>query len=162
MVLFTACQNQKIRYTQTSSEIDKTKALIKAYDIKNYEALTLNYADTAKLFINSVENSITPNQLVTLHQSDDDNFSEREFLTENQEYEMVVTDDGKTWVNFWGNWQGTLKGDNTELKIPVHVTFQFVNGKIVKEYGYWDNTPIVLALQKLKAKNLEQSTKSIK
>ncbi len=27
---------------------------------------------------------------------------------ENREYEMVVTDKGQTWVNFWGLWEGTL------------------------------------------------------
>jgi hypothetical protein len=151
IVFLSACQNQKTRYTQASPEIDKTKKLIQAYDAKNYESLASYYADTAKLFINSVDKSLTPKQLIKLHQTEDINFPERGFLKENQVYEMVLTDKGKIWVNFWGNWKGILKENNKVIKIPVHVTFQFINGKIVEEYGYWDNGPIILAMQEVEA-----------
>ena len=71
-------------------------------------------------------------------------------MPEESEYEMVVTDKGETWVNFWGLWQGRLKANNQLYEIPVHLTAQFIDGKIVKEFGYWDNSPIILAFQQLK------------
>ena len=26
--------------------------------------------------------------------------------------------------------------------MPVHLAVQYINGKVVEEYGYWDNTPL--------------------
>jgi hypothetical protein len=60
---------------------------------------------------------------------------------------MVVTDKGKTYVNFWGLWKGTLAANNKTYTIPTHLTAQFVDGKIVKEFGYWDLSKIMLDMQ---------------
>ncbi|HSQ46585.1 MAG TPA: hypothetical protein VLM44_06650, partial [Lutibacter sp.] len=78
-------------------------------------------------------------------------FSSRGFVEKGQEYEMATTDEGNTWVNFWGVWKGTLAANNKVIEIPVHLTAQFIDGKIVREYGYWDNAPIVLAIQEIEA-----------
>ena len=64
---------------------------------------------------------------------------------------MVLTDDGETWVNCWLEWNGTLAANNKEIDIPIHLTYQFVDGKIVREYGYWDASEIVMELQKIEA-----------
>lgn len=149
LVFITACE-QPQRYTQNSPEIEITKAIIKDYDAKNYTSLVSHFADTAQVFFNST-NSILASTLGTYHEMDDANFSSRGFLTENQEYEMVKTNDGKTWVNFWGTWQGTLAANNKVITLPIHITVQFENGIAVREYGYWDNAPIVLAVQEAEA-----------
>ncbi len=39
--------------------------------------------------------------------------------------------------------------NNKLIKIPSHITIQFVDGKIVKEYGYWNNTKMILELMEL-------------
>ena len=80
-------------------------------------------------------------------------YSQRNFLNKDQEYEMVITDDGETWVNCWLDWQGTLDGNGQEVNIPIHLTYQFKDGKIVKEIGMWDPTAIVLSLQEMEVKN---------
>lgn len=144
-----ACKNEQ-RYTQQSPEIETIKALIKDYNNKDYEAFVTHYADTAKLQFNTVKFE-SPQEAADYHKNDDNAFSSRGILDENQDYEMVITDDNKTWVNFWGRWKGVLAANNKELIIPVHVTAQFVDGKIVEEYGYWDNSPIVLGLQEIEA-----------
>lgn len=149
LVLFIACQNQQ-RYTQTSPEIETTKTIIKDYNAKNYEALVSHFADTANVFLNSTT-SFKASQLPEFHNKDDANFSSRRFIEEGQEYEMIVTDKSKTWVNFWGYWQGTLVANNIQIIIPIHLTLQFIDGKAVTEYGYWDNAPILLALQEIEA-----------
>ena len=53
------------------------------------------------------------------------------------------------------NWKGTIAVTGKEIAIPVHLTYQFVEGKIVKEYGYWDPTEVVLELQKIEAQAKE-------
>jgi len=44
-----------------------------------------------------------------------------------------------------------LKANAKELDIPVHLAWQGANGKIVEEHGYWDNQPLVTALQELES-----------
>lgn len=149
-LVLTACKNTQQRYTQSSNEIDVLKAVINSYDDKDWDALVSQYADTAKVYFNST----TPIEIAKVpafHQQDDANLARRSFEKDGLEYEMVIDDKGNTWVNFWGTWKGTLAANGKEIEIPVHLTAQFVDGKIVREYGYWDNAPILLALQEIEA-----------
>ena len=63
--------------------------------------------------------------------------------------EQIIDDKGRTWVNFWGVWKGTLKENSTEVIIPVHLTIQFKNGKVVEEYGFWDTYTLNEELKKI-------------
>lgn len=145
IVLFCSCQNQ-VRYTQNSPEIETVKSIIKDYDSKNYKSLTSHFADTASVAINN-NKSFNASKLPEYHSQTDGLYSSRGFLTDNLDFEMVVTDEGKTWVNFWGTWKGTLASSGKEFKIPLHLTYQFIDGKVVKQYGYWDESEITLAIQ---------------
>lgn len=136
--LFTACQ-QESRYTQESSEIETYKKVIKAYEDQNWDNFVVHYADTARIANNATEDQAqTLAELVETNQEDATLFSSWRFVDEKSDYEMVVTDDGETWVNFWGLWKGEMKSDGKTYEIPAHITAQFADGKIVKEYGYWD------------------------
>lgn len=150
IVLFTSCSTKSERYTQQSAEIETYKVGIKDYSSQNWKSLTSHYADTTNVFFNTSV-PMRANKIPEFHQNNETVFSSRGFVEKGQEYEMVVTDDGKTWVNFWGTWKGTLAANNKEIEIPVHLTAQFIDGKIVREYGYWDNAPIVLAIQEIEA-----------
>lgn len=152
LVLFTAC-NQKQRYTQNSAEIDTFKSVIKNYNNQDWIGMTSHYADTAKTFNNSSDVGLSIADMIDYHKQSLSNLSNRGFLDKDQEYEMVVTDKGDTWVNFWGDWEGTLKANGKKIKIPIHLTSQFKEGEIVRASGNWDNAPIVLALQKIEAMN---------
>lgn len=146
IVLFSACSKQ--RYSQDTPEIEIVKSLIENYNTKSYD-LSM-YADTSKTYFNT-NTPILSSEVLKYHEQNDINYKERGFLKENQEYEMVVTDDGETWVNSWLDWKGTLAANNKEVTIPIHLTYQFIDGKIVREHGYWDPTEIVLALQEVEA-----------
>jgi len=144
-----ACQTPSNRYTQDSPEIETIKANINDYDYHKWESLLSHYSDTAKIYYNSRDNVLTPKDLKAYFTRNDKSFSTRAFEDENREYEMIVDDDGKTWVNFWGLWEGNLEANNKNILIPVHITYQFVKGKIVKEYGYWNTSELILELQKI-------------
>ena len=149
-ILFLGCQPKgAARYTQSSPEIDTVKKLIANYNSMTYD--TSMYADTSKTFYNTKDKSMSPAETIAFHQETDKNYKSRSFPEKGQEYEMVLTDDGKTWVNCWLDWQGTLAANNQEYNIPVHLTYQFIDGKIVREHGYWDPTPLVMALQEAEA-----------
>jgi hypothetical protein len=149
VVLFSAC-NQPVRYTQQSPEIDAYKKVIKAYQNLDWDEFAIHYADTAKIFNNATkDNGLTLKELIASNQQDASLFSTWNYVDSESDYEMVVTDKGETWVNFWGLWQGKLKANGQTYNIPCHMTMQFVDGKIVKEYGYWDISKLVSDLQQL-------------
>lgn len=158
ILLFSSCQNND-RYTQQSTEIDTVKELIKNYNNKTYD-ITL-YADTSKTFYNSKGDGLSPKDVIAYHETNDANYSQRSFMDKDQEYEMVKTDDGEVWVNCWLDWKGTLKVNDKEVVIPIHLTYRFLNGKIVREVGMWDPTEIVLALQGASSEHTDKINKVV-
>lgn len=152
-VLFTACQNQPERFTTTSANIDEVKALISDYESGNWDAWTTHYADTAKIYHNTWKTGSTPVETQESLKSILANTSSYGFDKgeNNMVFEQVIDDDGKTWVNFWSNWRGTLSANGQEIEIPVHLSVNMVDGKIVNEYGFYDVSQIQAALQAIEA-----------
>jgi steroid delta-isomerase-like uncharacterized protein len=66
---------------------------------------------------------------------------------------MVLDNQDKTWVNYWANWHGTLKANGKEIDVPVHITAQYVDGKIAEIYDYFDTSPISTALNEIEDYN---------
>lgn len=154
VILFTACQNnQTTSYTRTSAEIDVTKALLKDYQDGNWEAWATHYADTAKIYHNTVKNGTTPAETVEDLKAVLANVSSYEFEQDEDQpwYEMVVNDNGNTWVYFWGTWKGTLAANGKELEIPVHLSLRFVDGKIAREEGVYNLAEFTAALAEIEA-----------
>lgn len=124
------CKNE-VRYTQNSPEIETYKKAIKDYEMANWASFATHYADTAKIVYNTNEkNAMTLAQAISQNNEDIATLSSYNYIAEESEYEMVVTDQGETWVNFWGLWQGRLKANDQLYEIPVHLTAQFIDGKI--------------------------------
>ncbi|WP_179022297.1 nuclear transport factor 2 family protein [Winogradskyella forsetii] len=146
IVLFTACQTKDKRYTQQSPEIETVKKAIKSYNDKTYDKSI--YADSAKTFFNSnsKDNYMSSDETIAYHKANDENYSSRGFTSNDPEYEMVVTDDGDTWVNCWLEWKATMAANGKEITIPIHLTYKFVDGKITRQVGYWDSSEVVLEL----------------
>lgn len=146
IVLSLSSCNQKQRYTQKSAEIDTYKKVMEDYKTQNWEDYPLHYADTAKIANNVVkEKAQTVSQAIEKSKEDARLF---DYKVEDIDYEMVVTDNGETWVNYWGVWKGTLKSTGKEYVIPFHSTAQFIDGKIVREDGYWNNSEIITDMLK--------------
>ncbi|MFN3754844.1 nuclear transport factor 2 family protein [Flavobacterium sp.] len=135
-----ACNNEK-RYTQQSPEIDSYKKLMEAYKTQKWDEFSSHYADTAKIANNVIkEKGVLLAEVIKTNKEDAALFN---YAVEKEEYEMVVTDKKETWVNFWGLWKGTLKSSGKVYQIPFHTTARFIDGKIVEEYGYWNNSEII-------------------
>lgn len=149
-VVFTACQNQPQRYFENSTEIETLKSGIAAYEQQDWVSWKANFADTAKIHHNSVK-GLSPDETIKNFQDMLINFSTYGFQDEGSFYEMVVDKDNETWVNYWGVWKGNLMETNEELVVPVHLTAQFINGKIVEEHAYYDSAPIMAALEAIEA-----------
>ena len=153
-----AC-NQEKRYTQQSPEIDSYKKVIAAYEKQNWDEMATQYSDSAKIMNNTTkENAQTVAQLIEQNKQDAALFTSWRFIPKTTEYEMVLTDDKETWVNFWGHWEGTLKANKKTYVIPCAITVQFVDGKIVREDGYWDVSKLVADMQKLQSAAPEANT----
>ena len=46
---------------------------------------------------------------------------------------------GEQWLMFWGVFRGEIAENQNVVRVPIHITARFENGKIVEESGYWDN-----------------------
>ena len=157
VILFTACENKQQRYFDESPEIEILKAGIDAYEAQDWVTWKANFADTAKVYHNT-KIGIAPNEQLESMRAMLSNFSSYGFSDEGEFSEMVLDKDNETWVNYWGNWTGKLSANNKELQIPVHLTAQFINGKIVQEYAYYDTAPIILAMQEIAANKVAEET----
>ncbi len=132
------------RYTQQSEEINTYKKVVADYENMDWESFASHYADSAKIYNNvTKDKGIGLSEFMAQNKEDASLFSSWSYVPDESEYEMVVTDKGETWVNFWGLWKGELKATGKTYDIPSHITAQFVDGKIVKEYGYWDISELV-------------------
>lgn len=159
VVLLASCNKQEKRYTQNSPEIDTYKKVMDDYKRLNWDDYLKHYADTAKIANNAIkEKALTVSQAIEKSKEDAAMFS---WVVEKEEYEMVMTDEEETWVNFWGIWKGTMKSNNKEYVIPFHSTARFVDGKIVEEYGYWDNSEIVSDLLQMEQESATATSDSI-
>lgn len=149
IVLFTACQkNEPQRYFSSSTEIDVVKSLLTDYQDSNWDGWVAHYADTAKIYQNVLK-SKSPKETMESLKDILANVSSYKFDDKDLWYEMIIDKDGETWVNFWGNWRGTVAANGQELVIPVHLTLQFVEGKIVEEHGYYNLSEITTVLNKI-------------
>ena len=150
--LITACQQEKQRYFSESSEINAFKASISEYGNGDWKTWHTHFADTAKLYINTLK-SISASDLEIAQREMLSNFSSYGFQDKGTFAEMVVDNDDETWVNYWANWHGILKENGKEIDVPVHITAQYVNGKVVEMYDYFDATPINVAIAEINAYN---------
>lgn len=160
VILFTACQQEQ-RYFSESSEIESLKAGINAYESGDWETWKAQFADTAKIYHNS-NKGITPEESMNQHKAMTENFSSFGFEDKGSFIEMVIDKDDETWVNYWAVWSGKLKANGKEIRIPVHLTIQYIDGKVVEEYGYYNTEPISNAFAEIeKANNMPLEDKVI-
>lgn len=139
-------KEENVRYSQDSEEINTLKAVISDYEKGSWESYKSHFADTARVYQNSNDGR-SIDEIVTRHQNNTASLSNYNLIDDSEEFEMVVTDDDETWVNYWGNWEATLKGNNKKVLIPIHLTARFIDGKIVEEHGYWDNSIMMMAME---------------
>ena len=141
-------EEEKIRYTQDSEQINTFKNVLQNYENGEWEEYQSHFADSVELFYNS-RKGIDVSTAIAMHKQNNSALSSYDFVDSENEFEMVVTDAGETWVNFWGEWEGTIAENDSMIVIPVHITARFEDGKIVKEYLYFDNSGMNDALRML-------------
>ena len=152
-----SCQEKQVtkQYFESSPEIDLMEKGIEAYLNQDWETYRSNYSDTAIIWSNrwpgDDDPGITIDEDLENMKASISSFYSYSF--EETIFEMSITDKGAKWVYFWGKWTGKLTEDGDELVIPVHLACEFVDSKIVYEYGFWDNLPIYLAQQALLAED---------
>jgi hypothetical protein len=150
LILFISCQQKQTeRFRTASKEIDLIKKGLTNYENAEWDAWAEQYADSAKIFQNSWSEFETPDQVRDRYKRLIVQLSDYTFDKDDLFMEQVIDDNGRTWVNFWCLWRGTLRVNQKVIEIPVHITFQFVNGKIKREYGYWDTAQLYEELNKL-------------
>ncbi|SFD40690.1 nuclear transport factor 2 family protein [Algibacter pectinivorans] len=157
LYLFVACQDkQQTRYFESSPEIETFKANIKAYESQDWETWKANYADTAKIYHNANKQA-SPEETMNGMIQTLSNFSEYKLLDDATEIEMIIDKEGNTWVNYWNGWAAKAKVTGKTITVPIHITAQFIDGKIVNEYAYYDTSSMRATIAEVK-EALESST----
>lgn len=160
-ILFIACEQKAERYSTSGPEVDLVKALLTDYEKGDWDSWTEKYADTAKVYYNQWDDSVTVAQSMEGHKSTIALLSSYGF-GEDVIYEKIISDGGNTWINFWGRWEGTLQENNKVVVLPVHLSVRVLNGKIVQENGFWDNSIMQTALEEIEEmKNTPELEKTI-
>ncbi len=142
MVIISCQNNQTERFKTASAEIDLLKKGLSDYENANWSEWSKQYADSAKIFQNTWHEGVSPEEVKIRHEELISNLSSYSFDKDDITMEQIIDDKGRTWVNFWGIWKGTLKANSKEIFIPVHLTIQFEKGKVVKEFGFWDTAQL--------------------
>ncbi len=143
LILLISCQNkQSERFKTASAEIDMLEKALSDYENANWVEWSKQYADSAKIFQNTWLEGASPEEVKIRHEELISNLSSYSFDKKDITMEQIIDDRGRTWVNFWGIWKGILKANSKEIIIPVHLTIQFKNGKVIEEYGFWDTAKL--------------------
>ena len=148
VLLLAACQppaEQTVRYTTDSPEITQGKAIMDAYLSGDWETMRAGFADTAKIYHNSTS-SMNPDENIQNLQEGVSAVSSYE-LGDDVYWEMIVEDDGDTWVYFWGEWKAVHAGTGNSMSVPFHLASQYKDGLVVEEHGFWDTAPIIMEAQ---------------
>ncbi len=159
LLFLVSCKQQEARFASSGPEIDMFKAHIEDYENGNWDTWLARYADTARIHHNSWEdNFITAAELMDGFKQGIATTSAYSFDDEPIYFEKVITDDGKTWVNFWGNWRGTLKATGKEMNIPVHISANIQDGKIQQEFAMYDMSAWNSELAKASAMTADETS----
>ena len=150
-LLFACQEKQPVRFTTSSAEISAYKKGVEAYEKADWTTWTSMFSDTVKVYHNTWDDPSTLAETQKRHEDMIALLSSYGFDKEQMVVEQNLDDDGETWVNFWSVWKGTLKANGKQITIPVHLTAQFVDGKIVQEYVFWDMSGFMAEMQALEA-----------
>lgn len=157
VALFTliACNNET-RYTTSSPEIDLAKKSIQAYEAGDWNTWINKFSDDAKIYHNNWDKFKTSDEAVEGHKQMLKNFSSYSYIDDPIFFEMVIDDKGEKWVNYWAVWEGTSV-NGTELKIPIHMSSNYKDGKVVAEYGFWDTHSLMIVMDEIAENEAEAS-----
>ncbi len=156
-----ACQEKSERYSTSGPEVDLVKGLLADYEKGDWDSWMEKYADTAKVSYNQWDNYATVAESMEGHKQNIALLSSYKFA-EDVIYEKIISDSGNTWINFWGKWEGTLKENNKVVVLPVHLSVRVLDGKVVQENGFWDNSIMQTALEEIEEmKNTPELEKTI-
>ncbi len=141
------------RYTTDAPEITAAKAGMDAYLAGDWDALRATFSDDAEVFHNSNQ-AVGPDESIATLKEGLQAVSSYS-LSDEQYWEKVIDDDGENWVYFWGTWNGLHAATEKNLEVPFHMAWHYEEGKVVEEYGLWDNSQMLLAEQEAAAASEE-------
>ena len=149
LILFVGCKQPEQNYFSESPEIETSKQLLSHLANYDDEAIAKIYSDSAKIYDNSLK-AVSPSEIIAQMK---ENKESMDFLRvkDSADYEMVITKEGEKWVNCWYVMEGKYKGSDKVITVPCHSSFEFKDGKIVKDYSYYNMSDIVAEYEKVQA-----------
>jgi len=147
-VLLLGCEKQQ-QYFPESAEIDLVKEALEVYLARDWDKYRSFYSETAGIYHNQTwlneAPGMSPDEMIESTKEFYSGISETRI--DGQIWEMVITGNGYHWVHFWGIWVGKLEGSDKPIEVPVHASFNIIEGKIATEVSFFDNLKIYLEQQ---------------
>ena len=109
------------------------------YHAGDWDAWKSKYSDTAKIFYNSADTSLTVDEAIAGHVQSIMPLSHYGFSDEETRITAVLDENGNMWAHFNGVWRATFSSTGESIAVPTAVEYLIVDGKIVEERGYWNN-----------------------
>ena len=138
-----AAEETPVRYTTDAPEITTAKAGMDAYLKGDWDALRATFADNAEIYHNTTV-PVGPDQSIVDLKEGLESVSSYS-IDDEQYWERIIDDEGETWVYFWGTWHGDHANSDKVFEVPIHLAWHYQDGKVVEEFGLWDNSQLVLA-----------------
>lgn len=133
ILLIASCSNAN--YVEKAPEIDIIKSIFYSNPEDRSALFEQHYSEDAQIYWNSTV-PVTWKQLLIGIEESLERFDEYQVLP-SEEIHLIKNSKGERWVALWTAIKIRV-GENEEI-IPIHVSAQFVDLKIVKEAAYWDN-----------------------
>ena len=142
-ILLFSCQTQQ-QYFSESAEIDLMKEALEVYLARDWGKYRSFYSETAGIYQNQTwlneAPGMSPDEMIETTKEFYVGINETRI--DGQIWEMVITGNGYHWVHLWGIWAGKLEGSKKYIEVPVHASFNIIDGKIATEVSFFDNLKI--------------------
>ena len=158
-VLSLSCSTNNVTMTFDDEKSNAIRSHYQNYLKNDVPALQSLWSPDLKIYMNSVEASTVTDisDLITVQHEVFENISMSFNYDEGSDdlgvwvqtinYPAMNGNPAATITQTWFNWSATGKSSGNTITIPVHISFEWADGKIVREWHNFDTTAMMAEIE---------------
>tara|TARA_B100000886_G_C20327508_1_gene450905 strand:- start:172 stop:693 length:522 start_codon:yes stop_codon:yes gene_type:complete len=159
LVLSFSCSTNNVTMTFDDEKSNAIRSHYQNYLKNDVPALQSLWSPDLKIYMNSVEASTVTDisDLITVQHEVFENISMSFNYDEGSDdlgvwvqtinYPAMNGNPAATITQTWFNWSATGKSSGNTISIPVHISFEWADGKIVREWHNFDTTAMMAEIE---------------